>query len=143
MIDLVLINKTRFRISLLWLENQTRLLLKKIRLGPPVSLSLVIISDAEMRQLNWSYRRQKKVTDVLSFDLRRPNMPGISGEIFLCFSEAAVIARERHVCLRRALLWLIIHGILHLAGFEHDQVPLEQAKRMFLLQDKLARDFHV
>lgn len=143
MIDIVLVNKTRKKIFRHWLENQTKRLVKKMKLGPRISLSLVVIDRAEMKNLNRSYRKQNKSTDVLSFNLKSNDAVDISGEIFLCLSEAEMIACERRTSLSRAFLWLIIHGILHLAGYQHENTSLKKAKILFDRQDQLACYFHV
>lgn len=143
MMEITLTNKTNVRMSRRWLLERVRQLVKLLKIKPPISFSVVIVSAAEMRRWNRIYRGENKSTDVLSFDYRLSRAPGLDGEILLAAEEASIIASERKTNLNRAFLWLIIHGILHLAGCEHENVSLRKAKRMFKIQDQLARYFHV
>lgn len=143
MMEITLTNKTKARVSRRWLLGQIKQLVKLLKIQPPTDLSVAIVSGTEMRHWNQIYRGKNQATDVLSFDYREPKESGLMGEILLGREEAQIIARERKTNLTRAFLWLTIHGILHLAGFEHEDVSLKKAKRMFNVQDQLARHFHV
>lgn len=143
MMEITLTNKTKARVSRRWLLGQIKQLVKFLKIHPPVRLSVVIVTGTEMHRWNKIYRGKNSVTDVLSFDYRKRRAAGLNGEILLAREEAKIIARERKTNLARAFLWLIIHGILHLEGYEHEKVPLRKAKRMFIVQDQLAHHFHV
>ena len=89
-------------------------------------VQLILSGDEYLRHLNATYRGQNKVTDVLSFDLARasdPAIPGIDpigGEIYLSLPRAQAQAEEYQVPLIAELARLLVHGLLHLAGYEHD-----------------------
>ena len=70
--------------------------------------SLVIVGDARMRSLNKEYRQKDKTTDVLTFDY---------GEIFICLPQAKRQAKQAKHSLKEELATLLIHGLLHLAGY--------------------------
>jgi probable rRNA maturation factor len=143
MTEISLINKTRARINSRWLLAKISLVLKRLKIRGAVDLSVAVVGPAEIRRWNRIYRAKNQVTDVLSFDLRASNQAGLNGEILVCYAEAKIIARERQIDLKQAFLWLIIHGILHLVGYEHVNVSLSRAKKMFSIQDQLAVYFHV
>ncbi len=71
-------------------------------------ISLVLIGGAGIRVLNRKYRGRNKITDVLAFDY---------GEIIICLSQAKRQAKKIGHSLKKELAILLIHGILHLAGY--------------------------
>ena len=71
-------------------------------------ISIVVVGDAKIKELNKKYRKSNKVTDVLAFDY---------GEIFICLSQAKKQAKQAKHSLNEELATLLIHGILHLAGY--------------------------
>lgn len=71
-------------------------------------ISIVLVGGAKMKNLNKKYRQSNRVTDVLTFDY---------GEIIICLSQAQRQARELIHPLKKELGILLIHGILHLAGY--------------------------
>ena len=99
--------------------------------GGPVEA--VLTGDAEVRRLNAAFRGRDRSTDVLSFSLRedpgRQNGGGSvlspaqfeapAGEIYISLPRATVQAAERGVTVEAELTRLLVHGLLHLAGFDH------------------------
>ncbi len=79
-------------------------------------LSLVFITPAVIRQLNAQYRRHDKVTDVLSFTYQAKP---IVGELFICLDQALKQAKRRNHSLTKEMNLLFVHGLLHLAGYDH------------------------
>ncbi len=93
-------------------------------LGGPVQL--VLVGDRQMRHLNASYRGKDRTTDVLSFNLE-PGPESLAsgvvplwGEIYISMPRAIAQAREQEVPLLTEVARLLIHGLLHLAGHDHD-----------------------
>ncbi|MBI4426800.1 MAG: rRNA maturation RNase YbeY [Candidatus Kerfeldbacteria bacterium] len=80
-----------------------------------VTVSLAFVGDTAMRRLNQHYRRQPGTTDVLSFPGRRPEL----GEIVVSVPQARRQARRYGTAVSRELLLLSVHGLLHLAGYDH------------------------
>lgn len=79
-------------------------------------LTLRIVGPAESRSLNRRYRKKDKPTNVLSFP---SEAPGVLGDLVIC---AAVVIREaREQGKRPAAHWahMVVHGVLHLVGFDH------------------------
>lgn len=92
----------------------------------------------ESQQLNRDYLQRDYPTDVLSFTFNEELPDGFYlGDIFVCYHIAEEQARENHISLEKELLILMIHGLLHLAGYDHEA---ENDKgEMLKLQDRLVR----
>jgi probable rRNA maturation factor len=93
-------------------------------------------SEKESRQLNLSYRKKDYPTDVLSFPLNEKLPDGFYvGDIFICYPLAREQAKENHLTVEQELLTLMLHGILHLVGYDHETDTGEMAA----LQEKLLK----
>lgn len=93
-------------------------------------LSIVIVNDRRMRDLNKIYRKKNKTTDVLSFNVEIPLPPGIEnpllGEIVISAPKALTQAKERKIEFSDELTNLAIHGICHLLGYDHERGEQER-----------------
>lgn len=96
-------------------------------------LVMVFVDAKEMQGLNRRYRGKNRPTDVLSFD---PIDESFLGELVLCPSVLQEQAIETGLSYRQELGFMVIHGCLHLLGFDHERGGVA-AKRMFTLQDRL------
>jgi probable rRNA maturation factor len=86
------------------------------------TVTIKIADDEEMRALNKKYRRHDRVTDVLSFSLEEKLPDGFyAGDILICWTQAEKQARENNHSLQKELLLLMIHGLLHLHGHDHEK----------------------
>ena len=79
----------------------------------------LITTDAELRRLNRRFLGQDRATDVLSFPSREPGGP--LGEIAISFDRAVGQARELGHAVEQELRILMLHGMLHLAGMDHER----------------------
>ena len=104
--------------------------------NPRLSASLLFTSDAEVQALNREWRGKDKPTNVLSFPmLERAELlalalegpPELLGDIALAFETCAREAQEKDVSLEHHAAHLIIHGLLHLAGHDHETSPADAA----------------
>jgi probable rRNA maturation factor len=113
---------------------RTRLatLLRSIGL-PDAELSVLFIGDRAMRTLNRRYRGKDETTDVLSFSLREGRFPSIQpdmlGDIVISVPVAASQARREGHSFAREIDRLLVHGLVHLLGYDHERSPRE-ARRM-------------
>lgn len=108
------------------------------------AVSVHLIGERTMKKLNWRFRRKRRVTDVLAFAMREGKiMPGKIekelGDIFVCLPRIKKQARELSIPYGNELKRMIIHGLLHLLGYEHGS-PVKERK-MFSLQEKLAHRY--
>ena len=101
-------------------------------------LSIALVGDREMRPLNAKYRKKRKTTDVLSFFVDGQPTPGVKllGDVVISVDQARRQARDRGKTLKSEMVTLLIHGILHLLGYDHEKSP-RQAKIMFACERKL------
>jgi len=101
---------------------------------------LLLVGDRTMARLNGRYRSIPTPTDVLSFPMREGPFGELSedllGDVVISVETADRQARAAGRSLRKELAALLIHGILHLLGYDH-QTPSE-AKRMKRLERRLS-----
>lgn len=83
-------------------------------LGKKYSLSVAFVSPEKSHEINKKYRKKDKPTNVLSFALRENE-----GELVLCKSVIEKEAKELDKKYDEWLIFLIIHGMLHLKGYDH------------------------
>ena len=100
------------------LINRIKLILKYLRLSSNKDLCITFIDDKGMRKLNSTYRGIKRTTDVLSFPQDGPDTQSL-GDIIISTDTAKRHARFYKISLQREIMKLIIHGILHILGYDH------------------------
>ena len=86
----------------------------------PNEVQLVLIDDDYMSDLNTTYRSKEGTTDVLSFDLGTIPSQDSSGEVYISLPQAQRQAAALNVPPLVELARLLVHGLLHLAGWVHD-----------------------
>ena len=134
-----------------WLRRLSSHVLRKTK-GPSFEkrseLSIVLTGDAEVRCLNRQYRKKDKTTDVLSFPLLEGKKLKLGesetiplGDVVISVPQARRQAAEQGKEFRRELALLLVHGILHLLGYDH--VTWKEEKKMFGLQERLLKKFDV
>jgi probable rRNA maturation factor len=84
----------------------------------PSELSIVLTGDAQVRRLNRQYRRKDKPTNVLSFPAGAEAAP-LLGDVVIAFGVTRREARSENKVLSAHLTHLVIHGVLHLLGYDH------------------------
>ncbi len=101
---------------------------KVIRDILPVSydLSIVYIGNPESKRLNTIYRKKKKPTNVLAFPISKKE-----GEIYITLPYAKKEAAKYDHTFRTHVLFLVIHGALHLKGLDHG-VPMEKEENRLM-----------
>ncbi|WCT79016.1 rRNA maturation RNase YbeY [Novosphingobium humi] len=109
-----------------------------------LSTSMIFTSDAEVQVLNAEWRGKDKPTNVLSFpmlaredllDLPDDGPPELLGDIALAYETCAREAMDKGIALADHASHLIIHGLLHLAGLDHE-ISEEDAREMEVLEIK-------
>jgi probable rRNA maturation factor len=117
--------------------------LDQLRIHPQAELSILLVDEATMSAYHKKYLGESGPTDVLSFpmdELRPPNddeepPEGLLGDVVLCPAITDRQAREHGRTATEEAEYLLVHGLLHLLGFDHG-VPAEKAE-MFELKDKI------
>lgn len=96
-------------------------------------VGVIFVDKGEMKKLNLKFRKKNKPTDILSFE-------GIDaselGELVICTEVIKSQAKEHGLKIREELGYMLIHGYLHLLGYDHEKSP-RQAKAMFKWQDEI------
>jgi probable rRNA maturation factor len=103
-------------------------------------LSIVLVSDAQIRRLNKLYRNKDKPTDVLSFPIGE-TVKGwlILGDIVISVDTAKRQAQELGYSLEEELKRLLVHGLVHLLGYDHE-LGGEEEKKFFELEEFVLRE---
>ena len=96
-------------------------------------ISVLFMEDIGIRQLNKEFRNVDKATDVLSFPQNSDEGPVIPGEIILgdiaiSLDKAKLQAKEHGLAFKEEIILLLIHGILHLLGYDHEISEQEEIK---------------
>ena len=135
-----------------WIENLLNVAAKKLSVEKNAEVSITVVSNEKIREINREYRDKDKVTDVISFAieddeddvLKEFDMEGITiprdlGDIFISYDKAVEQAAEYGHSVERELGFLMVHGFLHLNGYDH--MTDEDEKRMFALQEEILKEY--
>jgi probable rRNA maturation factor len=105
-----------------------------------VELSIVLVSDAQIKRLNKLYRNKDKPTDVLSFPIGEKVEDWlILGDIVISVDTAKRQAQELGHSLEEELKRLLVHGLVHLLGYDHE-LGGEEEKKFFELEESVLRE---
>ncbi|NCN25892.1 rRNA maturation RNase YbeY [Candidatus Falkowbacteria bacterium CG10_big_fil_rev_8_21_14_0_10_37_14] len=124
-------NKTRSRIDTNLIRRVLEHLLKHYRLNKQ-GVSVALIGDKSMRQLNKKWRGKDKPTDILSFTADEPDY---LGELIIDWQQIKRQAPRFRQSARRELIFIVVHGFLHLIGYLDDTD--NQSKKMLELGTNL------
>jgi len=80
-----------------------------------LELSIVLVGEKRIRKLNKKYRKKNRLTDVLAFSYNH------SGEIVICLEQVRKNAEKFNFNCKKELTRVLIHGILHLLGYDHEK----------------------
>jgi probable rRNA maturation factor len=105
-----------------------------------VELSIALVSDAHIKRLNKLYRNKDKPTDVLSFPIGEKVEDWlILGDIVISVDTAKRQAQELGHSLEEELKRLLVHGLVHLLGYDHE-LGGEEEKKFFELEEFVLRE---
>jgi probable rRNA maturation factor len=145
MMKALVVNDTPAKISEKALQQQVKnisqLLAQRNILSPELNqkeVTLVFLDKLAAKKLNWQYRQKDKPTDVLSFESVDPESVG---ELVFCPDVLEVQAKEHNQTFEQELGLMLIHGILHLLGFDHETGPEDEAKMMGIQNEIFAEIF--
>ena len=121
-------NLTTSRVDEDFLKKTAKMVLEgehpsKGRVPEEANLSIALVGQGRMRELNKKYRKKNRVTDVLAFPYSD------SGEVIVCLKEVKKNAKKYDTTFEKELSKVLIHGILHLLGYNHEKSEV-QAKKM-------------
>jgi probable rRNA maturation factor len=112
---------------------------RELKINNNFSISVNLVGEKKIKELNKKYLNRKNPTDVLSFpvdgNLKLKTEKDI-GDVFICLSIAKNEAKRENITIKEKLARLTIHGFLHLIGYDHEKSKRDSAK-MFNLERKL------
>jgi len=101
---------------------------------PDAELSILLVDDPVIREINRDYLQRDKSTNVISFAMREGEEAefggDLLGDVVISTETAARDAREAGLDYLSELCFLLLHGILHLLGYDHERSGEEEARRM-------------
>ena len=113
--------------------------------SPDVELSIVITSDDNMRKLNRTWRERDYATDVLSFPMQGSGvgdgvseMQTILGDVVINGDAAERQAEQQAVSFEEEMTRLLVHGVVHLMGYDHE-LGRTEAARMSAVERRVLR----
>ncbi|WP_251574704.1 rRNA maturation RNase YbeY [Limosilactobacillus agrestimuris] len=122
---------------------------EKLELADNTEISVTLVNNPEIRELNSQYRHVDRATDVLSFAAEESGdetpiimepelaaeLPANLGDLFISVDKVAEQAKFLGHSFERELGFLVVHGFLHLNGYDHEKP--EDEKKMFSLQREI------
>ncbi len=100
------------------------------------AVNVVIVDDREMRRLNRRYRGKDKPTDLLSFGYEAGAQDAVVGDVYVSYETLSRDARRLGVDARHLSVRIVVHGLLHVAGYDHesdaDAARMERCERRVL-----------
>ncbi len=98
-------------------------------------VTVVIVDEKVMCDMNSRYRMKDYTTDVLSFEADEDKY---LGDVFICLNKVYEQSKKYNHSVEREYAFLLVHGILHLLGFDHE--TSEQEKEMLAIQERILND---
>ncbi len=139
-----LVNNSNFKCDEAAILSVAKYSLKKMGVHPDSELGIRFVNEDEMSELHIKWMDLPGPTDVLSFpmDEIKPNSssngPGVIEDIVLCPAFAEKNGKQS---LAEELELLTVHGVLHLLGFDHEEISDERA--MFAIQDEILKEWRL
>ena len=113
-------------------------IVSQLDIDPGGTIVIKLGNKEESKALNFQYLEKDYPTDVLSFPFNEELPDGYYiGDIFICFPIAEIQAKENNVSLQEELFRLMVHGVLHLLGYDHET----DAGEMETLQEQLVEKY--
>lgn len=125
---------------------------EEISIDQDFELSIIMVNNKKIQEMNKNYRSVDEPTDVISFALEDNDeddfadffdsedspFPRILGDIIISIDQLEAQAKEYGHSFERELGFLVVHGFLHLNGYDHQTE--EEEKKMFALQEKILKE---
>ncbi len=143
------LNETDFEIDISKVSSLASFAIARMKVHPQADLSIIFVDEEAIAELNKRWMDEVGPTDVLSFpmDELRPGdssdlvAESLLGDIVICPKVAENQANAANKPVQDEINLLLVHGFLHLLGFDHAEA--EEHKRMFDLQDQILADWGV
>ena len=138
MIDVNISKKVVVPFSDNWIRKVIELVSEKER-KIRGELEVIIVGDKEIKRINNNSRGKDSITDVLSFAWQEDVVvnSNVLGEVYICYPQIKRQSKIWEVSEREEFARMLIHGLLHLVGYDHDSE--KKSKKMFDLQEKILK----
>ena len=149
-VDVDILSTFKRRVTKTWLRNIATVALNRFTPSKPVGISVLIADDSTLRELNLRYRGINETTDVLAFSFHEPpynepeDLTGFDfpshgtdelGDIVISYPQAIRQAKENKKTIHSELALLLVHGVLHIMGYDHAEE--EEERVMWAKQDEI------
>lgn len=134
-------NQRKIQIERQIFQKFAALLTENVKEAELKTFTVAFVSDRKMRELNKEFRGKNSTTDVLSFPFEADEFdlePNHLGDIIISLEQAQKQADENGLKFEIEIKQLILHGILHLCGYDHETDNGEMNRRELELRDKLS-----
>jgi probable rRNA maturation factor len=126
------------------LSRKTERILERLGRSSDTTISISIVEAESMAELNRTYRGKEGPTNVLSFSQAEGEggafQPALLGDVVICADRVVSDAEELGYTRDEMLLYVLIHGVLHLVGYAHDTPP--DAEAMAAEVEDIFREFY-
>jgi probable rRNA maturation factor len=125
-----------------WMQKIIEAVLTADNAPPNVEISLLLTGQERIQELNRDYRGKDQPTDVLSFSMSEQKLEddpvafigppdGLIhlGEVIISYPQALIQAEESRHSIKQELATLIVHGVLHIQGYDHEKAEIEPAMK--------------
>ena len=101
---------------------------------PEAELSILILNNCGIQEVNREYLHRDRPTNVISFAMQEGEgaglLPLVLGDVVISAERAAADAAEVEIPFEHELWFLLLHGVLHLLGYDHERGSMEEAELM-------------
>ena len=138
-------NQTDEKIDLEYIKKLSDFILKSESVNNGI-VNIILVDDDYIHEINKNYRKIDRVTDVISFALEEEetisfDFGRLLGDIYVCIPQMKRQAIEYSHSEKRELSFLVVHGLLHLLGYDH--MEKEEEKIMFARQELLLNEYGI
>ena len=133
-------NQRKFKLDWQVFQEFAESLKEKVEETDNKTFTVAFASDRKMRELNKQFRAKNSTTDVLSFPFEADEFDleqNYLGDIVISLEQAQKQSTENNLTLELEIKQLILHGVLHLCGFDHETDDGEMNRRELELRDSL------
>lgn len=103
-------------------------------------ISIVFVSEQMIAKMNSRYLKKNRPTDVIAFGFGSASRGGaVIGDIYICPDVARTNAKAEKVSLREELDRLVVHGVLHVLGYDHPESESRVASKMWRKQESILK----
>ncbi|MBI4919776.1 rRNA maturation RNase YbeY [Candidatus Azambacteria bacterium] len=140
--EILIYNKTRHKAPKKFIKDLILKVLDFLELKQPVALAVLIVDKKEIKRLNKVWRKKNETPDELSFGLNSRQTPAFANNSRGVLNLGEIVVNVEKISEKKYLSEILIHSLLHLAGYGHEK-SLKEAKQMERLEAKLLKHLNI